>query len=119
MFVQSGITNEWWCITEKQYTHYKMSWSPNINLVNNAINFNGLNIDRGATVAKYNKFTYVLYYKYGDQQGHDIPILLNLDTGKSRRIHDSDNKNHNGARTDIKTAQIFKDKIYGMNIPRI
>ena len=44
---------------------------------------------------------------------------LNLDTGKSRRIHDSDNQSHNGARTDIKTAQIFKDKIYGMNIPRI
>ena len=91
----------------------------NINLVKNAINFHGLNIERGATLAKYNKFTYVLYYKYGDQQGHDIPILLNLDTGKSRRIHDSDNQSHNGARTDKKIAQIFKDKIYGMNIPSI
>ena len=117
MFVQSDITNEWWCITQKQYNHYKMR--ANINLLKEAINFNGLNTDRGATVAEYNNFTYVLYYKYGDQQGHDIPILLNLNTGKSRRIHDSDNKNHNGARTDINTAQIFKDKIYGMNIPRI
>jgi hypothetical protein len=117
MFVQSDIKNKWWCITQTQYNHYKMI--PNINLVKEGINFNGLNIYRGATVVKYNNFTIVLYYKYGDQQGHDIPILLNLDTGKSRRIHDSDNKNHKGARTDIKIAQIFKDKILSMNIPRI
>ena len=43
--------------------------------------------DRGQTIVKHNSFTYVLYYKYGDHQGYDIPILLN--TGKSRRIHGS------------------------------
>jgi hypothetical protein len=117
MFVQSDKKNEWYCIIQKQYNHYNMD--TNINLREKTIDFNRLNIDRGATIAEYNNFTYVLYYKYGNQQGHDIPILLNLNTGKSRRIHDSDNKKHNGAITDNKTAQIFKDKIYGMNIPKI
>lgn len=44
MFVQCDITKKWFCITELQYKHYKMD--TNINLVKEAINFNGLNIDR-------------------------------------------------------------------------
>ena len=66
--------------------------------------------DRGQTIVKYNNFTYVLYYKYGDHQGYDIPILLNLNTGKSRCIYSSNNINHNGARIDHKLAKLISDK---------
>ena len=42
----------------------------------------------------------------------NIPILLNLNTGKSsrRRIYSSNNINHNGARIDHKLAKIISDK---------
>jgi hypothetical protein len=60
--------------------------------------------DRGQTIVKYNNFTYVLYYKY------DIPILLNLNTGKSRCIYGSNNINHNGVRIDHKLAKIISEK---------
>lgn len=66
--------------------------------------------DRGQTIVKYNNFIYVLYYKYGDHQGYDIPILLNLNTGKSRCIYSSNNINHNGARIDHKLAKLISDK---------
>ena len=66
--------------------------------------------DRGQTIVKYNNFTYVLYYKYGDHQGYDIPILLNLNTGKSRCIYSSNNVEHNGARIDHKLAKLISDK---------
>ena len=116
MFVQGNKKYEWFGFNDKQYKHYSMT--TNIELKKEDNSFKHLNIDRGATIAKYNNFTYVLYYKYGNQQGHDIPILLNLNTGKSRRIHDIQIA-HNGAITDTKTAQFFKDKISGMNIPNI
>lgn len=65
-----------------------------------------INSNRGQTIVKHNSFTYVLYYKY------DIPILLNLNTGKSRRIYGSNDINikHNGARTDHKLAKLISEK---------
>lgn len=102
--------------------------SPNINLREIGIRFHRLNIDKDATIAKYNNNTYVLYYKLTKKEYKfskksntpisDIPILLNLDTGESRIIFDIQIK-HKGAIIDIKTAQIFNSQTFGMNIPNV
>lgn len=93
--------------------------SPNFHFTNNDIKTNRFNGERGQTIIKHYGFTYVLYYKCGDYQGYDIPILLNLNTGKSRVIHGSEEKKHKGAINDSYTARMFNTLIINKNIPNI
>jgi hypothetical protein len=106
MFIQGDKQNEFFPILEWQKK--LMDIKPNFYFTD--IEIDRIYNDRGQTIVKYNNFTYVLYYKYGDHQGYDIPILLNLNTGKSRCIYSSNNINHNGARIDHKLAKLISDK---------
>ena len=106
MFIQGDKQNEWLPVLDWQSK--LMNIRPNFYFTD--IQTDRIYSDRGQTIVKYNSFTYVLYYKYGDHQGYDIPILLNLNTGKSRRIHGSNDINHNGARIDHKLAKLISEK---------
>jgi hypothetical protein len=108
MFIQGDKKNEFLPILDWQSK--LMNIRPNFYFTD--IHIDRIYSDRGQTIVKYNNFTYVLYYKYGDHQGYDIPILLNLNTGKSRCIYGSNDINikHNGARIDYKLAKLISDK---------
>lgn len=117
MFVQSDKKNEWYWLKQWQYEIIKMR--PNYNFTNNDIKTNRFNSGRGQTIIKHSGFTYVLYYKCSNHQGYDIPILLNLNTCKSRIMYDSEDKKHKGAINDAYTAMIFRQLIINKNIPNI
>ena len=112
MFIQGDNKNEFLPILDWQ--RKLMDIRPNFYftdiLTADDIQIDRIYSDRGQTIVKHNNFIYVLYYKYGDHQGYDIPILLNLNTGKSRCIYSSNNINHNGARIDHKLAKLISDK---------
>lgn len=113
MFIQSDKPNEWWIALEWQNKLINMA--PNFYLTDIQIDqFYG---DRGQTIVNHDDFTYVLYYKYGDYQGYDIPILLNLNTGKSRLVDTV--KNHNGAIIDTETSEQFLKLLCEKEIPDI
>ena len=117
MFIQGNKKNEWLWQQQWQYNLIKMK--PNYNFTNNDIKTNRFNSERKQTIIKYNGFTYVLYYKYGDYQRYDIPILLNLNTGESRVINNSEETKHKGAINDAYTARMFRQLIINKNIPNI
>jgi hypothetical protein len=113
MYVQGDKPNEW--MSALDWQDKLINFRPNFSFTN--IQTDRFNGDRGQIIIKHNDFTYALYYKYGDYQGYDIPILLNLDTGKSRVIDTF--KNHNGAKYDRTTAKQFNELISGKQILNI
>jgi hypothetical protein len=115
MFIQGDEINEW--LPALAWQTKLMNTSPNYYFTN--IKTDGLHrihCDRGQTIIKHNNFTYVLYYKYGNYQGYDIPIILNLNTGTSRLIYASKDKKHYGARIDKTLAKIFNELILGRTV---
>jgi hypothetical protein len=113
MYIQGDNPNEW--MSALDWQDKLINFRPNFCFTN--IETDRFNGDRGQIIIKHNNFTYALYYKYSDHQGYDIPILLNLDTGKSRLVDTF--QNHSGARYDRKTAQQFNKLISGKEIPNI
>ena len=114
--IQGDKRNEWFNALDWQIKILDMDSNFNISSLLSTID--RLNIDRCGTKIKHGKFTYVLYYVCGDVQGYDIPILLNLDTGKSRLMCCSTMRKHKGARTTIRIAEELKN-IQVRNIPNI
>lgn len=103
MYIQGDKPNEW--LSGLDWQDKLINFKPNFYFTN--IETDRFNDNRGQIIVKHNNFTYVLYYKYGDHQGYDIPILLNLNTGKSRIIGTFEK--HQGAIIDLITAKQFNE----------
>jgi len=108
MYIQGDNANEWLWLLPWQHKLYNMEsnfTNKTLKEIKSDIKSDiNLSSDKNPTIVQHENFFYIMYYINGSSQGHFIPILLNLVTGKSRKISFSNNEKHNGSQTDTKFA---------------